>query len=616
MTTWRVPVHPVLSIAAALLIACTGDAGPAGAQGPTGPQGARGEAGPPGAVGSKGELGAKGPKGDPGDAVGALSGTLTQNVDGMAVGSAEVSLEPPLAAPVLSGIDGTYAFAELPVGVYELTAHQGLYPDVRATVSILAGVPTMQDLVFQGFVGKSYPCMSCHQQKQPQLIADYLASTMASSVSCQDCHGGDMGNYAGHSAMPTAATCGKCHPDQYRGHQANRHAIGMQRVYEAGRYDDLPPCSGADPLSGGVATCTQCHDTEARCDGCHARHTFHVREAREPLACGTCHMGPDHPQYEAYESSKHGVRWALQGDVGGGPTCATCHLGRKVQGPNGLFTDHDLSFGMAFGPVGGRDTHVSFTRAGELPYVLANGALNENPAYDPGAPYDMTGADGVQDSVFPGDLDGVVKQVVDPPEVLAARRAEMVSACGPCHDKPFAEARLGVADGLHVNAASVTHEAEDIVRALNHDGLVTPSPESRPANPDAIGAIILGGSMLYRDLSRIERLFFKMYKYDQVKTWHGAYHMNPDYAHWYGWAETNLTFADIADEATKVRKDHALEYAITHGQQAVWAVPWQGVIYEVGSMKKLYDLFPAGKDVTVDAFGSGAPITYVGLTFH
>jgi hypothetical protein len=596
------------------LAACGGEQGPAGATGPAGPAGPRGATGSAGPAGADGARGEAGPKGDRGDVIGSLSGSVTENVQGNGIGAATVSLSPPLVAAVQTAMDGTYSFGDVPAGVYEVTAHQGLYPDAHATISIVAGETATLDLEFQGFVGKSYPCMTCHQLLEPDLVADYLASTMASRVSCEDCHGSDMGNHAGHSQMPTAATCGKCHPDQYRGHQANRHAIGMQRVYEAGRYDDLPPCAGDDPASGGLATCTQCHDTEQRCDGCHARHTFRAKDAGHPRACGTCHMGPDHPQYEAYDSSKHGARFALSGD---GPTCATCHMGKKLPGQNGQpYTDHDLSFGLAYGPVGGRDAHLSFTRGGELPYVLANGELSHNPKYDPGAPYDMTGGDGVPDSQFPGDLDGVVKQVADAKDVLAARRAEMIAACHPCHDQAFAETRLEVADGLHENAASVTHEAEDILRALAFDGLVTPDPKFRPANPDIIASIVLGGPMLYRDLSRIERLYFKLYKYDQVKTWQGAYHMNPDYAHWYGWAETNLTFTDIADEATKTRTDHALKWAIEHGSQKVWDVPWQGVLWEVGSMKKVYDLFPAGKDVSVDASGSGTPVTYTGLTFH
>jgi hypothetical protein len=169
---------------------------------------------------------------------------------------------------------------------------------------------------------------------------------------------------------------------------------------------------------------------------------------------------------------------------------------------------------------------------------------------------------------------------------------------------------------MHENAAAVVHESEDIIRALNFDGLIEPAVGARPANPDAVGAIILAGAQLYRNLSAIERLFFKAYKYDQVKTWHGAYHMNPDYAHWYGWAELNMTLADIADEATDRRRDFALQYAIEHGLDDVWEVPYQGVIYDIGSMTKLYDLYPAGQNMSVDANGSGTPTTYTGLTFH
>ena len=50
----------------------------------------------------------------------------------------------------------------------------------------------------------------------------------------------------------------------------------------------------------------------ASCDACHTRHTFSVEEARSPQACETCHMGFDHPQWEMYSSSKHGVRNELK----------------------------------------------------------------------------------------------------------------------------------------------------------------------------------------------------------------------------------------------------------------------------------------------------------------
>ena len=76
------------------------------------------------------------------------------------------------------------------------------------------------------------------------------------------------------------------------------------------------------------------------CSACHSRHDFSRRRARQPENCGKCHLGPDHPQKEIYEESKHGVAyrdlkdqmnmgapdWVLGKDYTQAPTCATCHL--------------------------------------------------------------------------------------------------------------------------------------------------------------------------------------------------------------------------------------------------------------------------------------------------
>lgn len=326
-----------------------------------------------------------------------------------------------------------------------------------------------------------------------------------------------MAGAPGHNPIPTPETCATCHPNQYRGHQSNRHAIGYQRGFEAGRLDDLPPCAVDQPAEGrGVATCDQCHNVEYRCDSCHSRHGFKSSLARDPKACATCHMGPDHPQYEVYSSSKHGIIFDTEGDNGVAPGCVDCHMPLKKVAADGTpYTDHDLSFGIAFGPVGARDKHYSFRRNGQLPYVLVNNTLQPNPDFDPTAPVDMTGADGIPDSeIWPEDRDGKVVQVADDAAVLAARRREMVGVCDGCHTAGFATDRLDAADGMHRNAAAVVAEAEDIIRALNFDGLIEPAPNAREPNDDAVGAIILAGAQLYRNLSHIERLFFKMYKYD------------------------------------------------------------------------------------------------------
>ena len=76
------------------------------------------------------------------------------------------------------------------------------------------------------------------------------------------------------------------------------------------------------------------------CNACHQRHSFDRAQARQPESCGKCHLGPDHPQKEIYEESKHGNtyfthvdemnldadRWVVGVDYNVAPTCATCHM--------------------------------------------------------------------------------------------------------------------------------------------------------------------------------------------------------------------------------------------------------------------------------------------------
>ena len=49
--------------------------------------------------------------------------------------------------------------------------------------------------------------------------------------------------------------------------------------------------------------------SEGSCTACHSRHAFSAAQARTPDTCGKCHMGPDHPQIEIYNESKHGIAY-------------------------------------------------------------------------------------------------------------------------------------------------------------------------------------------------------------------------------------------------------------------------------------------------------------------
>lgn len=81
--------------------------------------------------------------------------------------------------------------------------------------------------------------------------------------------------------------------------------------------------------------------SKGACTACHTRHRFSIEQARQPEACGKCHLGPDHPQKEVYEESKHGIlyrafkdelnlgrgSWVAGQDYYEAPTCASCHMG-------------------------------------------------------------------------------------------------------------------------------------------------------------------------------------------------------------------------------------------------------------------------------------------------
>jgi hypothetical protein len=77
-----------------------------------------------------------------------------------------------------------------------------------------------------------------------------------------------------------------------------------------------------------------------QCQKCHLRHEFSLVQARKPETCNQCHIGPDHPQWEIYQESPHGIAYATMGEnwnwdaeIGTmgvedfpAATCAICHM--------------------------------------------------------------------------------------------------------------------------------------------------------------------------------------------------------------------------------------------------------------------------------------------------
>jgi hypothetical protein len=139
-----------------------------------------------------------------------------------------------------------------------------------------------------------------------------------------------------------------------------------------------------------------------------------------------------------------------------------------------------------------------------------------------------------------------------PPEERSAQREEMLGICIQCHSRRFSERELSAGDMILEQSKALVKEAAGIIRDLSDRDLLVPSLRDRPVHPLRGRELVLDGQMLYEDISHVERLFFKMKKYDLAKTVKGAFHQNPAYTHWYGNAELKMTLADIKAEAARL----------------------------------------------------------------
>jgi hydroxylamine dehydrogenase len=216
-------------------------------------------------------------------------------------------------------------------------------------------------------------CMTCHQEKAVPVIYKQWkeSSHYKEGVGCFECHGAGKGEpdaveHFGYtvSVLVTPNDCGVCHEGEAKEFQASHHAQAGEIL---GSLDNvLGEVAEGYPVAN--SGCKQCHGSKitifenkkldprtwpntgigrinpdgsrGSCSACHSRHSFSSSIARQPENCGKCHLGPDHPHYEIYTESKHGVTfrakinkmnldsksWVLGKDYFDAPTCATCHM--------------------------------------------------------------------------------------------------------------------------------------------------------------------------------------------------------------------------------------------------------------------------------------------------
>ncbi|MFH1810906.1 MAG: multiheme c-type cytochrome [Pseudomonadota bacterium] len=384
-------------------------------------------------------------------------------------------------------------------------------------------------------------CVQCHQKQSPGIVGDWkLSKHSKNGVSCDGCHGDahKSADDARKAQIPTPETCAQCHEERVAQYKKGKHAVAWAAMKAMPTTHGLPAA-----LSDGMKGCGGCHKIglkseaeiaelkktgpgfgTASCDACHTRHTFSVLEAQQPQACQTCHMGFDHPQWEMYSGSKHGVRALLKQNgilpkETAAPTCQTCHM----QGG-----DHEVRAPWGFLAVRLPMPEDKQWAADRATILMGLGVLDPT-----GKP---TGRLEVVKAADLARLDQASWQ---------AGRDKMLNTCAQCHAPDFAKGELQKGDDMIRHVDHLMAEAIREVAGLYRDG-VLPKPKGyASAYPDLLA---------FHDAPTvIEQTLFVMFLEHRMRAFQGTFHANPDYALWYGWSEMQRDLTEIQEAAAELR---------------------------------------------------------------
>lgn len=342
--------------------------------------------------------------------------------------------------------------------------------------------------------------------KTPGMESTDMVNGMASAnTGCRQCHGSKVGLEGKDGSIITVTDL---KPDS-DGKPTNLQAVSLikkndkgQPVFDTGSWPNTG--IGRLNLDGSLGSCSACH----------SRHDFSPRRARQPENCGKCHLGPDHPQKEIYEESKHGVayrdlkdkmnldahKWVLGEDYSQAPTCATCHMSANSKG--------------------GKITH------------------------DPGRRISWTNRPPIS-AVMDTDINGAVVKETDPEKRRALvahswedKRMEMRNVCKHCHTDNYISSFYKQYDDFVINYnEKFAKPGTAIMAALSETGLVSAQQFDE----------------------EIEWTWFYLWHHEGRRARHGASMMAPDYAHWHGMYEVAERFyQELIPQAREIA-EHAVE---------------------------------------------------------
>ncbi len=374
-------------------------------------------------------------------------------------------------------------------------------------------------------------CIECHRAKTPGVVQDWQMGVHARvDVHCDKCHRATdeksvLVSHLAYYPKPIAVVvsprnCQGCHPQQTDQYSRSKHANTWEIMWKV----DLWLNQGANNAIEKTSGCYACHGTTVQvengkplagtwpnvgvgrvnpdgtkgsCTSCHTRHRFSIAEARKPEACDQCHLGPDHPQIEIYNESKHGTiyhaeghgwqwdpddrKWRAAIDYRS-PTCATCHMSAIVgQYPS----SHDVTERLSWETQAPRTLRPKDFK----PFPAANDWQTE--------------------------------------------RRKMEAVCLQCHGSTWTRDHF---DNLDEVIRNYDEEYYDPIKTLM-DGLY--------------GDKVISAEKFFDE--EIEWQFYEFWHHEGRRARMGTAMMAPDYAWWHGFYELKHRFATIHDMAEDLR---------------------------------------------------------------
>jgi len=422
---------------------------------------------------------------------------------------------------------------------------------------------------------ESQGCVDCHIKDSPALVMEWEESQHAAyGVGCYDCHVAEPedpdgwlheGDYV--SALVTPKDCARCHDREYQQFAQSHHAKAGEILASLDNVLAEKAAGMPGNIADAVNGCWQCHGSiikfkrddqgeivkvgneqrpiidpdswpnsgmgrlnpdgsKGSCHACHSRHAFEAKLSRSPENCGKCHMGPDHPQIEIYNESKHGIAfyasrdrmaldksgdWVLGRDYSAAPTCATCHISSYMT-PSGQFPENSHDVGER---ISWTLRPVISTKLNMV--VYEDGFKEDYPDTRDlpqlGVTVDTTEKVVENEALVSKTVSRKVAKIITWQE----RRQNMKGACLNCHNNTYVD--------------NFYKQFDDLVDLYN-EKFAKPAKQFMD---DLIADGVLNRNAPFEH--HVQWVYWELWHHEGRRARHGASMMGPDYTHWHGMYE-------------------------------------------------------------------------------